>query len=116
MCMRERVGGELWWILSTVVRRVSGVLMSLLGHMWRGYVRILEWVRGISLAIPYVRWEMAPGLVSGNDMWCGNLALKEAFPMLYGIACAKDTSVEEFLEISGGSIQWNVSFVRVAHN
>jgi hypothetical protein len=33
MNMRERLGGEFWWILSLTVREVGGVLMSLLGHM-----------------------------------------------------------------------------------
>jgi hypothetical protein len=38
MCMRERLSGEWWWTLNSVVRGVGGVLMSLLGHM--------EWVYG----------------------------------------------------------------------
>jgi hypothetical protein len=33
VCMRERLDGELWWILDLAFRRVGGVLMSLLGHM-----------------------------------------------------------------------------------
>jgi hypothetical protein len=41
MCMRERLGGELWWTLNLVVRGVGGVLMSLLGRMGWGYGRIL---------------------------------------------------------------------------
>jgi hypothetical protein len=44
------------------------------------------------------------------------MALKEAFPDLYGIACAKDASVAAHLEILGGSNQWNVSFARAAHD
>jgi hypothetical protein len=42
MCMRERLGGELWWTLNLAVRGVGGVLMSLLGRMGWGYRRILE--------------------------------------------------------------------------
>jgi hypothetical protein len=49
-------------------------------------------------------------------MSCGDLTLKEAFLVLYGIACACDTSVEAYLEMLGGSIQWNVRFARVAHD
>jgi hypothetical protein len=41
---------------------------------------------------------------------------KVAFPVLFGIACAKDASVAANLEFLGGSIQWNVSFVRAAHD
>ena len=25
-----------------------------------------------------------------NDHWCGDMAFKDAFPVLFGIACAKD--------------------------
>jgi len=44
------------------------------------------------------------------------MVLKEAFPVLLGISCANDASVADNLEILGGSIQWNVSFVREAHD
>jgi hypothetical protein len=30
LCMRERLGGELWWTLNLAVRGVSGVLMGFL--------------------------------------------------------------------------------------
>jgi hypothetical protein len=42
--------------------------------------------------------------------------LKEAFPVLFGIAWEKDASVADNMEILGGSIQWDVSFVREAHD
>jgi hypothetical protein len=41
-----------------------------------------------------------------SNMICnvgGSMALKEAFPNLYGSACAKDASVVAHLEFSGGS-------------
>jgi hypothetical protein len=38
------------------------------------------------------------------------------FPDLFGIARVKDASVADNMEILGGSIQWNVSFVREAHD
>jgi hypothetical protein len=44
------------------------------------------------------------------------MTLKEAFQELSGIACAKDAYVEASLEISGGSNQWNVNFVKTAHD
>jgi hypothetical protein len=46
----------------------------------------------------------------------GDRALKDVFPDLYRIACAKDASVATLLEHSSGSIQWNVSFARTAHD
>jgi hypothetical protein len=42
------------------------------------------------------------------------VALKEAFPDLFGMAHAKDASAH--LEFYGGSNQWNVNFARVVHD
>jgi hypothetical protein len=44
------------------------------------------------------------------------MALKEAFPDLYDIACAKDASVATHLELFGGSNKWNIRFTRAAHD
>jgi hypothetical protein len=44
------------------------------------------------------------------------VALKEAFPNLFGITRAKDTSVATPLKFYDGSNQWNVSFARAAHD
>jgi hypothetical protein len=49
-----------------------------------------------------------------HDQWCGDVALKEAFPTLFRIARAKNASVASSLEFFGGSNQWNVSFARTA--
>jgi hypothetical protein len=51
-----------------------------------------------------------------HDLWCRNTVLKEAFPVLFGIARAKDALVADNLEILGSYTQWNVSFVREAHD
>jgi hypothetical protein len=40
-----------------------------------------------------------------RDQWCGNVALKVAFPVLFGIAHTKDTFVAVNLEFLGGSNQ-----------
>jgi hypothetical protein len=42
--------------------------------------------------------------------------LKEAFPVLFGIAHVKDAFVADNMEILGGSIQWDVSFIREVHD
>lgn len=39
-----------------------------------------------------------------HNLWCGYLALKEAFPDLFGITYAKNASAAVLLELSGGSI------------
>jgi len=49
-------------------------------------------------------------------MWCGDMVLKEAFFVLFGITRVKDASVVDNMEVLGGSIQWNASFVREKHD
>jgi hypothetical protein len=51
-----------------------------------------------------------------HDQWCGEVALKVSFPVLYGFACAKDASIATNLEFLGGSNQWNVIFTRAVHD
>ena len=51
-----------------------------------------------------------------HDLWCGDTVLKVAFPVLFGIACVKDAFVVDKMEVLEGSIQWNLSFIREAHD
>jgi hypothetical protein len=51
-----------------------------------------------------------------HAMWCGDQVLKEAFLDLYCIARIKDTSMADHLELSSGSHQWNVHFIRAARD
>jgi hypothetical protein len=51
-----------------------------------------------------------------HDLWCGDLALKIAFPGLFSIACVKNAPVVANFELLGGSNQWNDSFSREAHD
>jgi hypothetical protein len=51
-----------------------------------------------------------------HDLWCGDTVLKDSFPVLFGIARSNDASVAANVELLGGSIQWNVSFIREEHD
>jgi len=51
-----------------------------------------------------------------HHQWCGDVALKDVFPDLFGIDCAKDAAVAAHLEFFGSSNQWNVNFARAAHD
>jgi hypothetical protein len=51
-----------------------------------------------------------------HDMWRRDKAPKEAFSVLFGIACVKDASIAAHFELFGGSNQWKVSFVKAAHD
>jgi hypothetical protein len=44
------------------------------------------------------------------------MTLKDALPVLFGIACAKDAPVEAHMDFSGDAIKWNVSFAKTAQN
>lgn len=44
------------------------------------------------------------------------MPLKETFLVLYGIACDKDALIAAHLVSESGSFQWDVSFIRAAHN
>ena len=51
-----------------------------------------------------------------QDFWCEVLPLKGAFPELFSIACLRDASVEDNLQFSNSSSQWNANFIRAAHD
>jgi hypothetical protein len=51
-----------------------------------------------------------------HDVWCGEMTLKEAFLVLYGIARDKDALVVAHMGSESGSLQWDVGFIRAAHD
>jgi len=51
-----------------------------------------------------------------HDIWCGDTVLKEAFPILFGIARAKNAFVADNLELLDDSNQWSMSFSKEAHD
>jgi hypothetical protein len=51
-----------------------------------------------------------------EDPWCGDSALKDAFPVLHSIASNKGASIADNMELSRGSIQWNIQFSRSFHD
>jgi hypothetical protein len=44
------------------------------------------------------------------------VCLKIAFPMLYNIASVKEASVDTNMDLSSGTIHWNINFIRLAHD
>jgi hypothetical protein len=51
-----------------------------------------------------------------EDIWCGDRALKDAFPVLHSIANNKGASIADNMEHSNGTIQWNIQFSRLFHD
>jgi hypothetical protein len=74
--------------------------------------------RGWGMYSSHTRFDVGDGVSARfwNDLWCGDKALKEAIPYLYGIAHIQDASKEALLMYSGDSFQWSVSFARAMHD
>jgi hypothetical protein len=72
--------------------------------------------KGWEIFLGLSRFEVGDGARTKfwHDMWFGVTALKEAFPILFGIARAKDAFVADNLELLGGSNQWSARFSRKA--
>jgi hypothetical protein len=49
-------------------------------------------------------------------VWCGEMPLEKAFPGLYDIACNKNSLVAAHMILENGSFQWDVRFLRAAHD
>jgi hypothetical protein len=49
-------------------------------------------------------------------LFCLKTPLKNMFPVLFTIACAKEARVEENMAIVNGAIHWNVMFIRHVHD
>ena len=99
--------GSLWdrWC-SLDPRRAFGV------GLWKNIRKWWETLKG------FTRHVVGDGtrISFWNDLWCGEAILKVAFPVLFGIACAKDALVTANMEVLGGSSQWNVGFSREVHD
>ena len=51
-----------------------------------------------------------------EDIWCGEVMLRDTFLDLYNIASAKEASIMGNMDHSIGSLQRNVSFIRIVHD
>lgn len=95
------------------------------GSLWGGYCsRIVRGPYGVSLW-KYIRkgWDTFLPLLSYNvgdgslvrfwhDLWCGEAALKVAYPELFAISSDKDESVAALMLFRNGSLHWELNFVR----
>jgi hypothetical protein len=106
---RNELEREAWW-------RV--VVDSKYGISWRGWYSsepiraygVGLWKnikRGWEQFCNYTRFEVGDGskVKFWHDLWCGDMALKDAFLVIINIVCAKDAPVEAHINISGDAIQ-----------
>ena len=47
-----------------------------------------------------------------HDRWCGDLPLKEAYPVLFECASNQDATIEDVLIHQAEGIEWDVTFIR----
>jgi hypothetical protein len=66
-----------------------------------------EYKEGVEFVCSHTRFELGDGfkIRFWDDVWCGELALKEAFLVLYGFVRDKDACVVAHLDSSSGSLQ-----------
>jgi hypothetical protein len=115
MDLSEMLGGESWWTLNMAALEVVGAPSSRQVRLGWRYGKTSGNAGFRSLISLDLSLGMTPRSVFG--MICGvETTLKVAFPALFGIACLKDTVVADNLELLGDSFQWNVSFIREAHD
>jgi hypothetical protein len=66
----------------------------------------------------YTRFHVGDGskINFWHGMWCEDQSLKVALSELFNIARFKDASKADHLQLSNGSPQWNINFVRAVHD
>jgi hypothetical protein len=79
-----------------------------------GSGRILGGFGGNCLAILDLRWGDGSKIHFWHDAWCGAKTLETSFLDL--LACFKDIVVVDHLELSSPSHQWNINFLKAAHD
>lgn len=50
------------------------------------------------------------------NLWCGDNALKDSFPLVFKFAREKEALVANCMDIYGDLVQWNVNFTRAAQD
>jgi hypothetical protein len=51
-----------------------------------------------------------------HDLWCGDILLKEDYPVLFHVACDRDATVAQFMVWSNRSFHWNPGFLRTVRD
>jgi hypothetical protein len=87
-----------------------------LGHTEWGFWKNVR--KGWSLLCSHTRLILGNGsrIRFWDDVWCGEVSLKEAFLVLYDITLDKDAPVADHLIVGSGSYQSDVSFFRAARD
>jgi hypothetical protein len=114
MSTRKRICGDQLWMLSMVLPGLVGVPWTPPGSQGVGIWKNIrkEW----NLFSSHTRLVLGDRIRFQDDVWCGEMPLKEAFPGLYDIACDKNSLVAAHLILENESFQRDVKFIRAAHD
>jgi hypothetical protein len=112
--MRERLVGYLMWMLSMVVCGDEWYSFDPPGSNGVGLWKNIT--KGWSLFCSHTKFIIGHGFKIRFWNWCGEMTLKETFLVLYDIARDKDALVAAHLVLENGSLQWDVGFIRAAHD
>lgn len=115
MHMRERPYGGWLWILDMVTHEVSGFLGRSMGFMGLGLGKILGEAGESFLVTLDLRWVMAPKIDFGMMRGEGIIASRLFF-RTYSVLPHLRKLPWHTIWISSVSHQWNVNFLRAAHN
>lgn len=47
-----------------------------------------------------------------DHVWCGDVSLRNSFPSIYSLACDKEASVSNYLQVSDGATIWDIRLQR----
>ena len=94
----------------------GSALLFLLEPLGRGCGRISR--KGWDNFFSFTRFDVENGtkISFWHDQWCGEVALKVAFPVLFGFNCTEGAFIMANLKFMGGSNQWNVSFTKAVQD
>jgi hypothetical protein len=114
--MKARLSGKPLWMPNMVAARASGALSIPHERMGWASGSILEGVK--SFFSSHTRFDLGDGskIRFWDNVWYGETSLKVAFPILYNIADVKDTIVATNMDLSSGTLQWNISFIRLIND
>jgi hypothetical protein len=76
--------------------------------LWRGIMN------GWEIFVQFIQLRVGNGrrVKFWEHVWCGDKSLRDAFPSIYHLACDREASVSEYLQIVEGHIVWDIRLWR----
>jgi len=93
--------GNVWgcWCTKNVTSAYSDSLQRFIRSGWLNFSKLLQYDVGDGTKVKF--WK---------PVWCGDCTLQKAFPKLYCISRARESSLAKVMCWSAGRVHWNVQF------